>query len=80
MPELPPTNTFCWNELATTDSTRCTQFYTDLFGWTAKPIMAEQHPYTLFQQGDKDLAGMIQMTPEWGNVRPHWMPYVVSKT
>ena len=34
------------------------------------------HTYTRFQQDGRDVGGMLQMTPEWGDVRPHWMAYI----
>ncbi len=69
-------NEFCWNELATNDSARCEKFYTSIFGWTAATMPMGPTSYTIFRQGDKQFGGMIQMTPEWGTMRPHWMAYI----
>jgi predicted enzyme related to lactoylglutathione lyase len=69
-------NTFCWNELATTDAPGCSKFYTSLFGWTAQDMPMGPTTYTLFKQGGQDVGGMLQMTAEWAGVRPHWMAYV----
>jgi predicted enzyme related to lactoylglutathione lyase len=69
-------NQFCWNELATTDSAACEKFYTAVFGWTATKQPMGPMTYTIFSVGDKQVGGMMQMTPEWGNIRPHWMAYI----
>ena len=31
--------------------------------------------YTEFQSGEKSVAGMMEIQPEWGDVPPHWMVY-----
>jgi uncharacterized protein len=69
-------NTFTWNELATRDTPGCKKFYSGVFGWTAHDEPAGKHTYTIFKKGDGKVAGMIQMTAEWGDVMPHWMPYI----
>jgi predicted enzyme related to lactoylglutathione lyase len=78
MANQPATNTFCWNELATTDAGVCTKFYTQLFGWTTElvPIGGGAN-YTVFKQGDTKTGGMLQMDANWGTIRPHWMPYIL---
>jgi len=69
-------NAFNWNELATTDASKCKQFYCQMFGWTTETVPAGGFDYTLFKNAGQNIGGMIQMTKEWGNVRPHWMPYI----
>jgi predicted enzyme related to lactoylglutathione lyase len=69
-------NRFCWNELATTDSTACAKFYGELFGWTSQTKQMGSMTYTTFKEGGGDAGGMLQMTAEWAGVRPHWMPYI----
>ncbi len=71
-----PVNTFNWNELATTDSAKCKEFYCQLFGWTPETVPAGAHEYTTFKQDGHMVGGMIQMTKEWGDIRPHWMGYI----
>ena len=34
--------------------------------------------YTTFAQGDKQVAGMMQSQPEWGEVPPHWSVYFAT--
>jgi predicted enzyme related to lactoylglutathione lyase len=70
------TNTFCWNELNARDAAACKKFYGAVFGWTAHDQEFGPTTYTIFKKGDAQVAGMLQMTEEWGDVRPHWMPYI----
>jgi hypothetical protein len=77
MHQMPPANTFCWNELMTKDVNACKKFYGQVFGWTCedKP-MGPGMTYTLFKQGETQVAGMMSMTPEMGPAPPHWLSYV----
>lgn len=65
-------NAFCWDELNTHDCAAARQFYTSLFGWTAKGENAE---YVEFHLGDRAIGGMMAIKPEWGEVPPNWLPY-----
>ncbi len=69
-------NRFCWNELASRDATAATRFYTELLGWTAHTQAFGPTTYTIFRQDGQDVGGMLQMTPEWGEMPSHWMSYV----
>ncbi len=69
-------NTFCWNELNAKDATACKTFYSAVFGWTAHDQAFGPMTYTIFKKGEQQVAGMLQMTAEWGDVKPHWMPYI----
>lgn len=69
-------NTFCWNELNAKDAATCKKFYSAVFGWTAEDKQFGPHLYTIFKRGDQQVAGMLQMTQEWGDIKPHWMPYI----
>ncbi|MGH9902881.1 MAG: VOC family protein [Pyrinomonadaceae bacterium] len=73
---VPANGTFCWNELATSNAEACKNFYTQLFGWTPNETNVGDTPYTTFKVGGREIGGMMQMTAEWGNTPPHWMPYV----
>jgi predicted enzyme related to lactoylglutathione lyase len=64
-------NSVCWNELLTTDTSKATDFYTKLFGWTAK----RGGDYTEFMNGDTHAGGMMQIPAEWGKVPPFWGIY-----
>jgi hypothetical protein len=69
-------NSFCWNELMAKDAAACKTFYGTVFGWTAEDMDFGPTKYTIFKKSDQQVAGMLQMTPEWGDVKPHWMPYI----
>lgn len=77
MPQIPAHGTFCWNELMTTDTKKAGDFFTTLLGWTAKEQpMGAAGMYTIFNAGESMAAGMMKITPEMGNVPPHWMSYI----
>ncbi|HSP63001.1 MAG TPA: VOC family protein [Pyrinomonadaceae bacterium] len=67
-------NSLSWNELLTNDTTKAIDFYTKLFGWTAKSHGAPME-YTEFVLGDTAFAGLMQIRPDMGPVPPHWGIY-----
>ena len=71
--QMPATGSFCWNELATSDSEACQKFYTELLGWTSHEMKVGETNYTVFKSGDKQIGGMMQMTAEFGGLPSHWM-------
>jgi predicted enzyme related to lactoylglutathione lyase len=68
-------NSFCWNELGTTDTQKAGEFYSNLFGWTRTTQNFGPMEYTIFNNGDKGAGGMYKITPEMGNIPPHWLTY-----
>jgi predicted enzyme related to lactoylglutathione lyase len=68
-------NSFCWNELATPDTTKAGDFYTGLFGWGKNENDMGGMTYTLFTNGDRQAGGMYSPTPEMGEVPPNWLVY-----
>ena len=68
-------NSFCWNELGTTDTETAGQFYTNLFGWTKEQFSESPVEYTMFKNGDRGAGGMYKITPEMGPIPPHWLVY-----
>ena len=68
-------NSFCWNELGTTDTRKAGEFYSNLFGWTRNVQNFGPMEYTIFNNGDKGAGGMYKITPEMGNIPPHWLTY-----
>jgi predicted enzyme related to lactoylglutathione lyase len=65
----------CWNEHNTRDTEKAAAFYTDLLGWT-KFTHEGPMTYTEFSNNGKEVAGMMQIQPEWGpDVPPHWLVY-----
>ncbi|HEY2828703.1 MAG TPA: VOC family protein [Thermoanaerobaculia bacterium] len=62
----------CWNELLTHNEERARNFYTSLFGWTAK-VSPE---YTELHLGEEGIAGIFPMQGEmFANMPEVWMPY-----
>lgn len=48
----------CWRELLTRDVREATAFYGRLYGWTARDAdFGDLGPYTLFHEGEEDVAG-----------------------
>ena len=68
-------NSFCWNELGTTDTKKAGEFYSEVFGWSRNTQNFGPMEYTLFNNGDRGAGGMYQITPEMGNIPPHWLVY-----
>ena len=65
-----------WNELGTNDTQKAGEFYSNVFGWT-KQMFPGPGPmeYTVFNNDDKGVGGMYQITPEMGPIPPHWLVY-----
>jgi predicted enzyme related to lactoylglutathione lyase len=62
-----------WSECLTTDIDKATTFYTALFGWIADVKHMPGMDYTVFRNGDDDIAGMMPIPhPE---IPPHWGTY-----
>lgn len=76
MSEKQPNGTFCWNELITGDVDKAKQFYTQLLGWKSVDMPMGDFTYTIYKNNETDAAGMMAITPEMGNVPPHWMAYI----
>jgi predicted enzyme related to lactoylglutathione lyase len=68
-------NSFCWNELMTTDTGKDKEFYSGLFGWGADTQNFGPMEYTMFQNGERGAAGMLQITPEMGPIPSNWLVY-----
>jgi len=65
-----------WFETMTTEIDRAAKFYSGLFGWTTEVMaLPAGLNYTTFKQGAKPVAGMLQITPQMGNLLPHWATY-----
>jgi len=61
---VPPPGAFCWNELLTRDTAKAGEFYATLCGWSREEVdMGEMGSYTLFKQGEREVAGMMAMPP-----------------
>ncbi|HYW31773.1 MAG TPA: VOC family protein [Gemmatimonas sp.] len=64
-----------WSEVNTRDIDRATSFYGNVFDLGASPMEGSPSPYNMLMQNGEPVAGAMQMTPEWGEMPPHWMPY-----
>ncbi|WP_245700835.1 VOC family protein [Sanguibacter gelidistatuariae] len=56
----------CWIDLATSDLARATDFYGQLFGWTAVAAGPEYGGYVNCSKGDRRVAGMMANEPGSG--------------
>lgn len=77
-PEYKP-GTFCWVELATTDSTAAKNFYTQLFGWDYEDYpMGPDGVYTMLQLDGKEAGALFELMPDMKamGIPPHWLSYV----
>ncbi|CCQ11241.1 27 kDa antigen Cfp30B [Pseudoalteromonas luteoviolacea B = ATCC 29581] len=64
-----------WHELASRNAQKSRAFYSGLFGWEIQIKPMDNMDYTLFCIDDKPVAGLIEMTQEWGELPAHWMIY-----
>jgi len=74
---------FCWFELGTTDQAAARTFYTTLFGWSVREMpMGESGTYSMLEKGEKDAAGLYQISPEMRaqGIPSHWMNYVAVES
>ncbi len=67
-------NTFCWEELVTTDVPKAQAFYRRLLGWTTLAQQNGPQEYHRFQREGRDVGGMLQR-PEGMQAPPHWATY-----
>lgn len=63
-----------WHELYTTDAKAARDFYTALLGATADPMPGDMEYYVL-KHGDKELCGIMQIDPAWGEFATQWITY-----
>lgn len=64
-----------WFETITSDTTRATKFYSDLFGWTAEENVRPEFTYTSFKLDGEYVAGMMPILPRMGEIPSHWGVY-----
>jgi uncharacterized protein len=69
-------NTLAWAELMSHDAMRAKGFYGELFNWIGETTPMAGTEYTVYKRGDEMLAGMMQMTAEFGDMPSHWMVYL----
>ncbi|NUR86797.1 MAG: VOC family protein [Nonomuraea sp.] len=67
---------FCWNELESRDVAKATQFYADVFGWSAQSQDMGGMTYTEWHNGGQSVAGMMEMSSDYPEGTPSfWMVY-----
>jgi predicted enzyme related to lactoylglutathione lyase len=66
-----------WNELMTDDSERAAAFYEEVLGVTTE-TMNEPVKYTVLKVDDRPVAGLLDKTPEMGEVPNAWDVYFAS--
>lgn len=80
--QMPPHGSFCWTEIASSDSRACIEFYTNVFGWKFQESQSGSPgmEYTEYSTGDPYPAGgLYQIDPQFfgGHAPPpHIMNYV----
>ncbi len=69
--------TFAWNELVTRDKDASVDFYTKLFGWTSTDMpMPGGGSYTMFNLGERMVAGLVTPPPEAEGAPTAWLSYI----
>ncbi len=68
--------TLCWMELNTRDTDAARTFYKGLFGWSAEGKSFGGGTYTIFSNGERPVAGMMDMRGRMpDHLPPHWLTY-----
>lgn len=74
---MPEGTRFIWHELVTDNQASSGTFFSQLFGWSRKEVDAGPFgTYTLFQQSGKDVAGMMNPTPDTPGKGSYWHSYI----
>ena len=63
---------FCWAELATSDTESAKKFYGEMFGWTANELPMPGGVYIILQSEGNDTGAICPTKP---GVPPHWGVY-----
>jgi uncharacterized protein len=63
-----------WYELYSADAKQAREFYTALLNATADTMPGDMEYYVL-KHGEKELGGIMQIEPSWGDFRPQWVTY-----
>ena len=68
------TGAMCWNELLTTDRAAATEFYISVLGMERGEV-AEPMDYVMLRAGGTEVVGVMQITPDMGQLPPRWNVY-----
>ncbi|HAZ13837.1 MAG: hypothetical protein A2X86_14420 [Bdellovibrionales bacterium GWA2_49_15] len=72
-------NTFCWEDLYTSDLASAKTFYQGMFSWKIEDLRSDDtHPYSFFTIKGKEVCGLtkIQANLQQQKITPHWRTYV----
>lgn len=67
-----------WNELATNDTEKAREFYSELFDWTFDDMdmdVGGGMTYTMFMNEGRPAAGMMAIEENMGDLPPNWAVY-----
>ncbi len=69
---------FVWYELLTKDAEAAKAFYEPVVGWKAEAWEESSQPYSIWQIGEEQVGGLMQLSPEHleGGTRPQWWAHV----
>jgi predicted enzyme related to lactoylglutathione lyase len=65
-----------WCEVNTRDAERAVAFYEGVFGLRGERLDMDATTYYMLHHHDVPVAGVLQMTADWGDLPPHWMTYI----
>jgi predicted enzyme related to lactoylglutathione lyase len=72
-----PHGAWAWHELMTTDVASTKRFYSSMFGWEASDVeMMPGFNYTIFRRAQREIAGLMAIGPEHGDMPSGWGVYV----
>ncbi len=66
-----------WFEAVTSDVAQATDFYRELFGWTANVRKMPGVEYTVFKNRGTEIAGMMSIPSSMESVAPRWGTYFI---
>jgi predicted enzyme related to lactoylglutathione lyase len=66
---------FCWNELMTRDAKKAKDFFGKLLGWEFQDYAGTPSEYYIIMNRGQPNGGVMQITPDMGELPPHWMVY-----
>jgi len=65
-----------WSELTTSDVDAAKTFYGQLFGWSFEDAPMEEMTYTMVKANGEEVAGIMTIPSEAGQMPPVWGIYV----
>lgn len=67
---------FSWNELMTSNVEAAKAFYGELLGWTLQDIKVGDMTYTMVNEGEKEVGGMMTIPADAEGMPIAWGSYV----